>query len=141
VDHPEEVIRVPFPARDNAAEVMKPGEEPLNLPTASAAPKRPAILRTGVAVGSMGRDQLDAIGGGQVVIEAVAIDPLSPINRVGSSRRNRAASVASTRVTSCGEALATWMARGRPWPSPIAMILLPLPRRVGPTAEPLFSPS
>ncbi|MGC1415929.1 MAG: hypothetical protein WA817_11635, partial [Candidatus Acidiferrum sp.] len=36
---------------------------------------------------------------------------------------------------------ATCTARGRPWPSLIAMILLPLPRRVGPTAEPPFSPN
>jgi hypothetical protein len=40
---------------------------------------------------------------------------------------------------SCGEALATSTAKGRPWPSLIAMILLPLPRRVGPMAEPLFA--
>ena len=43
-------------------------------------------------------------------------------------------------VRSYGEALATWMATGRPWRSQIAMILLPLPRRVGPTAAPPFLP-
>ena len=39
-----------------------------------------------------------------------------------------------------GEALATCTASGRPWRSQIAMILLPLPRRVGPMAAPPFSP-
>ena len=52
-----------------------------------------------------------------------------------------AASVGSTSVASFGEALATCTARGRPWRSAIAMILLPLPRFVGPTPEPLFSPN
>jgi hypothetical protein len=34
--------------------------------------------------------------------------------------------VAATRRGSYGDALATWTATGRPWPSQIAMILLPL---------------
>lgn len=75
MDHPEEVIRVPFPARDDATEVMKPGEEPLNFPAAPAAPQWPAILRAGQAIRSMGRDQLDAIRGGKVLIKAVAVVP------------------------------------------------------------------
>ena len=75
MDHPEEVIRVPFPARHDATEVMKPGEESFNLPASASAPKRPAILSTGMAIGSMGRDQLNAIGGRQVVVKPIAVIP------------------------------------------------------------------
>ena len=58
----------------------------------------------------------------------------------GRSGRKRASRVAGTRCGSYGEALATCTAIGRPWRSQIAMILVPLPRRVGPIAAPLFSP-
>jgi hypothetical protein len=75
VDHPEEVIRVPFPARNDATEIMKPGEEPLDFPAAPAAPKWPAILCAGQAIGAMGCDQLNAIGRGQVLIKPVAVVP------------------------------------------------------------------
>src|SRR6202795_3223473 len=47
--------------------------------------------------------------------------------------------VASTSFVSCGESLATQQTTGRPWRSAIAMILLPFPRRVGPTAVALAS--
>ena len=52
--------------------------------------------------------------------------------------KNRAANVAVTRVTSCGEALEVWMARGRPARSATAMSFVPLPRLVLPTARPPF---
>jgi hypothetical protein len=46
----------------------------------------------------------------------------------------------STSVTSCGEALGSRAAIGRPAPSAIAMTLVPFPRVVFPTAKPPFSP-
>src|SRR5687768_16010756 len=93
--------------------------------------ERPAILGVPTATSIVRRNQLDVVLGGQMLIGRSLSYPRPPINRVGSSWRNRAASVASTSVISCGEALATWTAIGRPWRSPIAMILLLLPRRVG----------
>jgi hypothetical protein len=75
VDHAEEVSRVSFPARDNAAEVMKPGEEALNLPAPTTAAKRPAILSADATNRSMRGDQLDAIGCGKMLIEPVAVVP------------------------------------------------------------------
>jgi len=66
---------VPFPAGDNASEVMKPREEPLNLPAAPTPAKGPAVLRSVLAIGPVGRDQLDAIGCGEVLIEPVAVVP------------------------------------------------------------------
>jgi hypothetical protein len=65
----------------------------------------------------------------------------SPIIGFGLACVKRCWIVVSTSLVSCGEARAMLQATGRPWRSAIAMILLPLPRRVGPTAEPLFSPS
>ena len=64
----------------------------------------------------------------------------SAVRRDGFFRVNRRASVASTRVTSPGEALSTWMATGRELSSAIAMIFEPFPRFVGPTARPPFLP-
>ena len=63
---------------------------------------------------------------------------LSPIRRFGCSFRKALARVPSTRVTSCGEALCAWRARGEEEPSENAMSFVPLPRLVFPTHDPLF---
>ena len=120
---------------------MEPGEEPLDFPAAVRRRSgRPSCVAGGDDWHGAARS-FRCRTSSPAVIERIAVVALSPIRRAGNRVRNDASSVASTSVTSCGEALATWTARGRPWPSQIAMILLPLPRRVGPTAEPLFSPS
>src|SRR5262245_66570076 len=54
---------------------MKPSEKPLNFPAAPAAAKRPAILRSVLAIGTVRCNQLDAVGGGEVLIEPVAVVP------------------------------------------------------------------
>jgi len=64
----------------------------------------------------------------------------SPSRFFGSLGAKQLSSVASTSWVSCGEALATCTATGTPFPSVTAMILVPLPRFVLPTAEPPFSP-
>jgi hypothetical protein len=111
MEHGKEVVDVTFPAGDEPTEVVQPGEEAHNLPAPSGPTEAPNVLRG-----------------------------LSPINRIGRSARKRASRVAATKCGSYGEALATWTAIGRPCRSQIAMILLPFPRRVGPTAAPPFSP-
>ena len=66
---------------------------------------------------------------------------LSPTSRSGFSFRKPLSRVGSTRVTSCGEALSVWRARGTEEPSENAMILRTSyrwPRLVFPTLEPLF---
>lgn len=60
------------------------------------------------------------------------------MSRAGSSSRKLPARTYSTSWHSAGEALSTDTARGRLLPAAIAMILVPLPRRVGPSAKPLF---
>src|SRR5687768_7693309 len=82
---------------------------------------------------------LDAAPFAQERVARIAVVARSPTSRASSGRK-RASRVAGGRCDSYGEALATCMARGRRWRSQIAMILLPLPRRVGPTAAPLFRP-
>src|SRR5262245_49974709 len=73
LDHPEKVVGVTFPAGDDAPEVMKPREEPIDFPAAPEPSKRPAIFGPGVAIGVVGGDQLDAIGCREMVIEPVAV--------------------------------------------------------------------
>src|SRR5713226_5638385 len=75
VNHAEEVVGVPFPPRDDAAEVVKPGEEPLDLPASTATTERPAILGAPTAMSIVRRNQLDVVLGGQMLIEAVAVVP------------------------------------------------------------------
>src|SRR5437867_3403527 len=42
--HPEEIFWVEFPADDHATEIMKPGEQALDLPTTSVAAAAPGHL-------------------------------------------------------------------------------------------------
>src|SRR4051794_30446548 len=60
------------------------------------------------------------------------------MSRAGSSSRKLPARTYSTSWHSAGEALSTDTARGRLLAAAIAMIFVPLPRRVGPSAEPPF---
>ncbi len=60
-------------------------------------------------------------------------------NFSGSSSRKLPASVSSTSFDSCGEAESIVTARGTLFPAAMAMILVPLPRLVLPTARPPFS--
>jgi hypothetical protein len=60
------------------------------------------------------------------------------MRRAGSSSRKLPARTSSTSWHSAGEALCTDTARGRLLAAAIATILVPLPRRVGPTAKPPF---
>lgn len=62
MDHSEEVVRVPFPASDDAAVIMEPGEEAFDFPATAKATQHAAILcRRPSAIDLVGRDELDAI--------------------------------------------------------------------------------
>ena len=69
----EEVFDVVFPSRDESAVVLHPCEDSLDLPSAPVTPQRSAILGLLFAVGSVGRDHLDAVLLGQRLIERVGI--------------------------------------------------------------------
>src|SRR5689334_12154683 len=43
--HPEEILWVVFPANDDAAKIMKPGEQALDFPTPAVAAQDAAVLR------------------------------------------------------------------------------------------------
>jgi len=140
VQHSDEVVDVTFPAGDQPPEVVQPGKEAFDLPAPTCTPQAAAILRDMPATAAMGRDHLDAVRRHQGFVERIAVVAAIANQPRREVREEAASRVAGTRCGSYGEALATCTAIGRPWRSQIAMILLPLPRRVGPTAEPLFSP-
>ena len=47
LNHAEDILRVPFPANDSAAKIVKPGEQPFDFPTAAVAPQAATILSCG----------------------------------------------------------------------------------------------
>src|SRR5919106_4797590 len=55
----EEVVCVILPACYDSAKVLKPGEEPFDLPATSAAPQRSTILRLLASIAAVRRNQLD----------------------------------------------------------------------------------
>src|SRR5271157_1017770 len=74
MEHAEEVGLVIFPAGDQSAEVMEPGEEPLDFPAAAVAPQFPAVLGAlAPAIVFMGRDELDAMFLPQALVQRIAV--------------------------------------------------------------------
>ena len=56
LDEAQEVLRVVLPARNQAAVVVKPDEEPLDLSAPLGAPKRSAVRCGRAPIASMGGD-------------------------------------------------------------------------------------
>ena len=74
----QEAEKVPdmiFPPRDEAAGVVEPGEEPLDLPPAFRPAEGTPVLRGDAAAAPMARDHLDAIVRQQVGVEGIAVVP------------------------------------------------------------------
>ncbi len=83
MDEAEGVSGVTLPAYDQAAEVMEPREPPLDLPAPPVAAQRPAVLGRPAAVGTMGRDQFDAL------FQQRFIHPIAVVGPVADESRRR----------------------------------------------------
>jgi len=73
LDESEEVLDAILPSCDQSAVVLHPGEEALYLSAAAVAAQRPSILRLLLAIGSIGRDHLDAVLFGQLLVQRVGV--------------------------------------------------------------------
>ncbi len=73
LEHAEKVLDMVFPAGDQAARVVKPSEEPLNLPTAAGAAQRPAVLSHTAAASAMAGNHFDPVPGAQEGVERIAV--------------------------------------------------------------------
>lgn len=133
----QEVFDVVFPTGDQAAEVVQPRERPFHLPASAVTAQFAAVLAL-APVAPVGCDQLDPILLGELRIERVRVVGFVTDEPAGSSSRKLPARTYSTSWHSAGEALSTDTARGRLLAAAIAMIFVPLPRRVGPSAKPAF---
>src|ERR1700676_952984 len=139
MQHGDEVLDLVFPARDEPPRVVKPGKQAFDFPAAARAAQRAAILRAAALTPVRG-DHLDPVGGHEGRIKRITV--VAAVDDQARQEVDEEAGVkgGGTSCGSYGEALATCTAIGRPWRSQIAMILLPLPRPVGITAAPPFSP-
>jgi hypothetical protein len=73
VDEAEEVLDVVFPSRDEAAEVMHPGKEPLHFPAFSITAQFAAILSSAFASAPVRGDQFDSIVLSELRVERVRV--------------------------------------------------------------------
>ena len=141
MEEPEVVLGVALPSIGESPAVEQPREQPLDLPSAYVAAQRSTILGgSSRATGAMGSDQLDSSLFAEPRVERIA---------VVSSVANKAIGCVLDKAVIEGlfdERDLMWRsacdpaATGRPWRSAIAMILVPLPRLVFPTAQPPFLP-
>ena len=77
LDHSEEVDLMMFPARDQSAEVVKPGKEAFDFPAAAVASQFATVLGGPVAIVFMGRDEPDVVPLSEALVERIAI--VSPV--------------------------------------------------------------
>jgi hypothetical protein len=73
VDESEEVFDVVFPSSDESTEVVHPGKEPLDFPPFAITTELAAVLGLAFTPAPIGRDQLDAVLGGESLIEGIGI--------------------------------------------------------------------
>jgi hypothetical protein len=74
LDHGEKISLVIFPPHHDAAKIMEPSEQALNLPAAAVATQRAAVLGDGLAaVPTVWRDQLHAQGFAQALVQRIAV--------------------------------------------------------------------
>ena len=132
-DPAEEVLDVVLPANHQPTKMMEPSEQSFHSPTSAITAQRTAVLGCRPALSAMRCDHFNAIALSQIAIQAVAVIsfvadqsrregieeavPEDPFDELAFVRRS---------------AFATSSAR--------AMIFVPLPRLVGPTARPPFCP-
>ena len=74
MEHAKEIGLLMFPSRDQAAEVVEPGEEPFDLPAAAVAPQLPAVLGGfSAAIVLVGCDQLDTVLLPKALVQRIAV--------------------------------------------------------------------
>jgi hypothetical protein len=74
LNHPEEILRVVFPANDNTAKVMKPSEQTLDFPTATVATQTATVLCCGgYAHRSVRRHELHTIVLLDALVQGIAV--------------------------------------------------------------------
>ena len=74
LEHAEEIAFVIFPAADESAEIVEPGEEALDFPAPTVAAQFATVLGAlAAAVVLVGRDEADAVFLSESLIERVAV--------------------------------------------------------------------
>ena len=72
--HTEEIGFMIFPTANQAAEIVEPGEEPLDSPAAAVATQFAAVLRDGsMAIVLVRRDEPNAVFSPQALVERIAV--------------------------------------------------------------------
>ncbi len=71
LDESEEVFDAILPSCDESAVVLHPCKEPFNFPAAAVSAQRTSILCLLFASRSVGRDHLDAVLFGQLLIQRI----------------------------------------------------------------------
>src|SRR6185312_17053766 len=106
-------------------------------PSPAVSTQRAPVLGD-AAVAALGRHHFNAVSFFKLSVQLVGIVSLVADQPLRQLVQELPASASSTNWHTADEALSTATASGRLLPAAIAMIFVPLPRRVGPTAKPPF---
>ena len=142
LEHAEEIGFLIFPAADESAKVVKPGEEALDFPAPTVATQFAAVLGAlATAVVFVGRDEPDAVFLPEALIERIAVVGavadhsfwFGSCEALGDSGFDELRFMRRSAGDAAGDRKTMAVCDRH--------VLLPFPRRVGPTAAPLFSPN
>ena len=139
MEHPEKVLSVSFVPDNQPPEVLKPGKQSFNLPTSAVSSQAPTVLCSVDSVAAVRSDQLDPETL-QFCVQFVGVIGFVADEIPRSIRDYHLDERGDNQLDFVGVALSTHTATGRPLRSATAIILVPLPRFVFTTFEPLFLP-
>ena len=137
---PEDIVWVVFPTNDGATKVMKPGEQAFHFPPTPVAVQNTPVLHRGRDGHEfMGRDELHAVSFVNALIQGIAVTSAvadHTFREFGKeSLVERRFDELCFMMRSAGDVHGERNKHGRR----DAIILLPSPRLLGPTPQPLFS--
>ena len=140
MDEAQVVGGIILKARQNAAVVLEPGKQVLNLPAAAISAQGPSILRGRPGpVAFMRRNHLNAQGR-QAPVQRITVIGAVPNQAVGLGDGETPGERGRDQGDFMGRSRGRVDGGGRPWRSATAMSFVPLPRLVAPTSHPFFLP-
>ncbi len=83
MDEALEVLGVPFVARDDSSGILKPCEQPFDLPTTNITAQRAAVLGLVLAIRPVGRDEYNPPFFPQLFVQSIAFVRLVPDQSIG----------------------------------------------------------
>src|SRR5258706_7243971 len=141
LQHAEEIGFMMFPAADQSAEVVEPSEEALNFPAAAVTAQFTAVLGAFPAAIVLVRRGPDAVFLPETLVERIAVVGAVPDHALSFGSREKMLDGGFDELRFMRRSAGDAAGDRKTMAVCDRHVFMPFPRRVGPTAAPLFSPN